>query len=87
MRSLTREVLERVNKRIKKLEDNPRPHGAKMLQGEDSLYRIRIGDYRIVYQIEDDIITVTVVLVGPRGDVYRLLHICLPLGVANAITI
>ena len=55
---------------IAELADNPRPHGYKKLKGEDA-YRIRVGDYRIIYEIEDNIILVTVVSVGHRKDVYK----------------
>ena len=56
--------------RIRTLAANPRPPGAKRLSGEQK-YRIRQGDYRILYQIIDDIITVVVVRVGHRREVYR----------------
>jgi mRNA interferase RelE/StbE len=52
------------------LADNPRPVGYKKLRGEDA-YRIRVGDYRIIYEIEDNIILVTVVSVGHRKNIYR----------------
>jgi mRNA interferase RelE/StbE len=52
------------------LADNPRPFGYKKLKGEEA-YRIRIGDYRIIYEINDDIILVTVVSVGHRKDIYK----------------
>jgi mRNA interferase RelE/StbE len=53
------------------LAQDPRPRGAKKLSDEDRLYRIRVGDYRVVYQINDDILFVLVVRIGGRGDVYR----------------
>ena len=55
---------------IADLANNPRPFGYKKLKGEDA-YRIRIGDYRVIYEIDDDIILVTVVSVGHRKDVYK----------------
>jgi mRNA interferase RelE/StbE len=55
------------------LADNPRPSGVKKLTGADDLYRIRAGNYRIIYEIADRIITVTVVRIGHRKDVYRKL--------------
>jgi mRNA interferase RelE/StbE len=51
------------------LSENPRPYGYKKLVGRDA-YRIRIGDYRIIYEIEDKIITVTVIDVGHRKEIY-----------------
>jgi mRNA interferase RelE/StbE len=53
------------------LAANPRPKGVKKLTGLDNLYRIRAGDYRIVYQIRDDRLIVLVVRIGHRKDVYR----------------
>jgi mRNA interferase RelE/StbE len=55
---------------LRQLADNPRPHGCKKLEGS-VLYRIRIGDYRLIYDIEDHIIKVTVVKIGHRKEVYR----------------
>lgn len=55
---------------IDELAHRPRPGGAKKLAGPESLYRIRVGDYRVVYQIEDRILHVLVVIVGHRRDVY-----------------
>ncbi len=52
------------------LADNPRPHGCKKLEGQDS-WRIRIGNYRVIYEINDRALVVTVVNVGNRRDVYR----------------
>ncbi len=54
------------------LENEPRPHGAIKLTGTDG-YRIRVGDYRIVYLIEDEIKVVTVTRIAHRRDVYRRL--------------
>mgnify|MGYP001580816136 FL=1 len=53
------------------LAATPRPKGVKKLTGTDDLYRIRVGDYRIVYQIHDDRLIVLVVRIGHRRDVYR----------------
>jgi len=51
--------------------ENPRPPGATKLEGGGELYRIRSGDYRIIYQIRDDRLVVLVVIVGHRREVYR----------------
>ncbi|MCC6759893.1 MAG: type II toxin-antitoxin system RelE/ParE family toxin [Chitinophagaceae bacterium] len=51
------------------LADNPRPNGCKKLKGRDG-WRIRVGDYRIIYTITDKILTVEVVHIGHRKDVY-----------------
>jgi len=56
--------------RIERLAANPRPVGAQKLSGEEK-YRLRQGDYRILYEIVDDDLIITVVRVGHRRDVYR----------------
>lgn len=60
----------RIISRIRTLADDPRPQGAKKLSGEEK-YRIRQGDYRILYEIHDEHITVVVVRIGDRREVYR----------------
>jgi mRNA interferase RelE/StbE len=69
--ALPREVQRRLDVRILALGDNPRPPGSTKLAGTDDLYRIRAGDYRIVYRIEDRVLRVLVIRLGHRGDVYR----------------
>lgn len=61
----------RIGKAIGQLTDDPRPHGAKAITGSPDLLRIRVGDYRIVYTVEDDRLLVLVVRIGHRRDVYR----------------
>jgi mRNA interferase RelE/StbE len=53
------------------LADDPRPHGAKKLVGADRTYRIRVGDYRIVYEIGDEVLVVLVIRVAHRREAYR----------------
>jgi len=60
----------RVVSRIAALADEPRPSGAQRLSGAEQ-YRLRQGDYRILYEIEDWVLLVTVVRVGHRREVYR----------------
>ncbi|HUT54187.1 MAG TPA: type II toxin-antitoxin system RelE/ParE family toxin [bacterium] len=62
---------ERIGRKIDGLADDPRPPGVEKLQGFDDVYRIRSGQYRIVYQVEDDVLLVLVVRVGHRKEVYR----------------
>ena len=61
---------ERLAARIRGLAGGPRPRGSEKLSGEEK-YRIRQGDYRILYRIEDTRSTVTVVKIGHRREVYR----------------
>jgi mRNA interferase RelE/StbE len=62
--------LKRILKRIEMLGDDPRPSGCEKLTGQER-YRLRQGKYRILYSIQDDELTVWVVKVGYRKDVYR----------------
>lgn len=56
---------------IHRLPDSPRPAGCEKLSGADHLYRIRIGDYRVIYEILDDVLLITAVKAGHRRDIYR----------------
>ncbi len=53
------------------LADQPRPLGAKRLKGAEGVLRIRVGDYRILYTIDAAVLTVLVVMIGDRKEVYR----------------
>lgn len=69
-----RALLKRIDRTLLSLAKNPIPAGSKHLAGEvPPLYRVRVGDYRILYQIEEDILVLLVVHVGHRRDVYRFL--------------
>ncbi|OQA43738.1 MAG: Plasmid stabilization system protein [Chloroflexi bacterium ADurb.Bin325] len=70
LRRLPRDLLQRLDAAILALGENPRPPGCKRLRGHD-LYRVRVGDWRITYAIEDDRLIVLVVEVAPRGGAYR----------------
>ena len=60
----------RIIKRIESLANNPRPHGSQKLSGRQR-YRIRQGNYRILYTIEDCVLIVHVIKIGHRKDVYQ----------------
>ena len=70
-RALPAAVQDRIQPRIDALAQDPRPPGAKKLVAETPLYRIRIGDHRVIYAVQDDALLVTVLAVGHRSDVYR----------------
>jgi mRNA interferase RelE/StbE len=70
-KALTLDIQQRLQPKIDALGEEPRPSGVVKLEGEDELYRIRIGDYRVVYQIQDQILQVLVLRVGHRRAVYR----------------
>jgi mRNA interferase RelE/StbE len=71
LKALPVNVQERLQPKIDALAQEPRPTGVTKLQGNEDLYRIRVGDYRIIYSIQDDLLLVLVVTVGHRRDVYR----------------
>jgi len=56
---------------IKNLSENPRPYGSRKMSGFDKIYRIRVGVYRIIYSIKDDILTVEVIKIDHRRSVYH----------------
>ena len=70
LEAIPRKDLSRIMDRIGSLADEPRPEGSKKLSGEEK-YRIRQGQYRILYAIEDDILVVYVVKVAHRKDACR----------------
>ena len=71
LRKLPRDVQVRVVARAEALAKNPRPEGVKKLAGLEELYRLRVGDYRVIYQIQDQRLVVLVVRIRHRRDVYR----------------
>jgi mRNA interferase RelE/StbE len=68
---LGEEIQNAVFDAIESLEVDPRPAGCKKLQGEEGTYRIRCGRYRIAYHVHDEVLTVLVVKVGHRSQIYR----------------
>ena len=71
MQRLPEDVHDRVSEAILQLKSNPRPHGSKKLTGMAGSWRIRVGDYRVLYDIADAIRIVRVYRVRHRKDVYR----------------
>jgi mRNA interferase RelE/StbE len=67
---LPREMQERLARKIGGLARNPRPHGTEKLKGMPDLYRLRVGDYRLLYQVQDKIPLVLVVQIGHRKEIY-----------------
>lgn len=70
LRAFPRQDVRRVLRRIRDLADEPRPHGCEKLSGKER-YRVRQGVYRILYEIRDEELVVSVVKVGHRREVYR----------------
>ena len=72
LRKLDRSARDRISKVISLLADEPRPPAAKMLTGDEAprLLRVRTGDYRVIYSIEDDVLLVLVINVRHRREAY-----------------
>jgi mRNA interferase RelE/StbE len=69
--ALPKAVVRRVDAKILNLAHAPRPAEAVKLKGADALYRLRVGDYRIIYEVKDDVVVIVIVRVGHRREVYR----------------
>jgi mRNA interferase RelE/StbE len=70
IRKLNKTIQARLKAKIAMLSENPRPQGSKKLKGFENSYRIRVGDYRVIYKIHDDVLLVLIMKVGPRRDIY-----------------
>jgi mRNA interferase RelE/StbE len=68
---LPKDLLNRIAAAIESLAADPRPTGCKKLAGMHDHYRMRVGDWRIIYTIQDDVLLIIVVEVAPRGGAYR----------------
>ena len=65
------ETAERVLDKVETLASSPRPHGVVKLHGQKNLWRLRVGDYRVIYSILDELLIVDVTFVRHRREVYR----------------
>ena len=70
-KSLSKQEQKRIKSKIDALSTEPRPNGVVKLSGKDNLYRIRAGNYRIIYSIQDERLLVLVVKIGHRRDIYQ----------------
>jgi len=68
---ITKQVASRVEQHLEVLHADPRPFGVKKLKGYTNTYRMRVGNYRIIYSIDDGSRTVTLLTIDNRKDVYR----------------
>jgi mRNA interferase RelE/StbE len=68
---LDKKIVARIFPKIEALAIDPRPPGCRKLQGADSLWRIRVGDYRVIYSILDQELVIEIVTVRHRRDAYR----------------
>ncbi|MBC8346432.1 MAG: type II toxin-antitoxin system RelE/ParE family toxin [Candidatus Marinimicrobia bacterium] len=70
-KKLPKKIQSKIREAIDKLKTEPRKIGCKKLRGTNNLYRVRVGDYRIVYEIEDDRLIILVLKIAHRKDIYR----------------
>ena len=71
LRRVPREQVARIVAEVAKLADEPLPHGSQKLTGSERTYRMRVGDYRVVYEVRRDVNRIEVQRVRHRKDVYR----------------
>jgi mRNA interferase RelE/StbE len=74
IRKQDKRIQRQIINNIRELAQNPRPQGCNKLQGYEELYRIRSGNYRIVYTIREKMLLIFVVRVAHRKDIYRYLR-------------
>ena len=68
---LPTDLQKRIVRAVELLAENPRPHRVVKMEGDENLWRIRVGDFRIVYEIHDSVLLVMVLRVGHRREAYR----------------
>jgi mRNA interferase RelE/StbE len=71
LKKLDRQIIPRILQTVESLADNPYSSGSKKLIGSNSSYRLRVGYYRIVYNIQSSRLTIEIIKVGHRRDIYR----------------
>jgi mRNA interferase RelE/StbE len=71
LEKLPRLIQRRIREETEALRDDPFPLGCKKLAGMEQTWRLRVGDYRVVYEVHRGVLVVLVVAIGHRGDVYR----------------
>ena len=71
LRAIAKGDAERIRAKLRALAVDPRPPGAERMQGSDGELRIRVGDYRVIYEVNDAALVVLVITIGHRREVYR----------------
>lgn len=72
-RKLSKSILLRILQAVENLSTDPYPIGSRKIMGAANKYRIRVGDYRVIYSVDDDILLIEIVRVRHRKDVYKQL--------------
>jgi len=68
---LPKQIQERMAKKLEDLKTDPYPSGVKALKNGQGRLRLRVGDYRIIYRVENDILVILIITVGHRKNIYR----------------
>ena len=71
LKKLSANIRQRIIAKIDELAEDPRPYGYTRLRSNDVRYRVRVGDYRIIYKVFDEVLVVLVLDVGDRKEIYR----------------
>ena len=71
LRKLPKSVIQRIIKAVEKLAIHPYPQGCRKIQGAAHTYRLRVGDYRVLYSVESALLLIEIIRAGPRKDVYN----------------
>ena len=71
LESLSRKVQVRIAGKIDALTSDARPSGCSKLKDYKDIYRIRVGEYRVLFQVKDEVLLILVVKVGKRGEIYK----------------
>ena len=73
LKKLNKDLILKILEFVGNLAEDPFPDGCKKLRGSQYTYRFRIGDYRVVYDVQSDILTIEIIRIGHRKDIYRRL--------------
>jgi mRNA interferase RelE/StbE len=71
LRKLAKHDRTAIVQKIQNLKDNPLPEGSAKLKGSSSLFRIRYGDYRVIYQLENKVLLIIIIRIGHRREIYK----------------
>ena len=73
LKKLGKDIILKILDRVQSLAENPHPGGSRKLKGSEHTYRIRVGEYRVVYTIRNTVLTIEIIRVGHRREIYRKL--------------
>jgi mRNA interferase RelE/StbE len=74
LKSLAKEIIPKIIKTVESLAENPYPTGIKKMVGSNNTYRIRVGEYRIIYNIESNLLIIEIIKIGHRQGVYKKIN-------------